>query len=136
MLVRGHEPCLFGYQFLWNKRLITIFSASNYMKNKDTDQYEGYGTALFIAENKQHNESEKKRKEDCDREEEVEVNGRVRVRFNLAPGQLEPSDCPFTGGGRTHGSSIARTVAPFEGEEEEGNIPTGEEENIHIFLLP
>lgn len=62
----------------------------------------------------------------------MEMEERVRVRFNLAPGQLEPSDCTFTGGGRTHGSSIASTVAPLEAEEEEGYIASEEEENMYV----
>ena len=77
LLVRAHQPCALGFEFLWDYRLVTVFSAPN---NKENN----VGAMLLVRES---------------------PNKEFAVVFNLAAGQKVP-DCGRTGGGRGKGSSI------------------------------
>ncbi|CAJ0573679.1 unnamed protein product, partial [Mesorhabditis spiculigera] len=46
MIVRGHQVCLEGYSTLWDKRVVTIFSAPCY-----TNDYKNAGCVLKVAAN-------------------------------------------------------------------------------------
>ena len=43
MIVRSHQVVEMGYEFNFNRQILTIFSAPNYM-----GQYENYGAVLAI----------------------------------------------------------------------------------------